>query len=68
MTRDRELLAGVKIRIRTSVPAASAGKMNVDSEKFISRAMASMSSAARPAGSGNTASWLPSNLVSVKTS
>ena len=49
-------VAGVKIRIRTSVPAVSDGRMNVLSEKFISRASACMRSTARPRASTNTAS------------
>ena len=40
---------GVKIRMRTSVPAASAGSTNVVSEKFISLAIACIVSADRPA-------------------
>ena len=38
------------------------------SEKFISRVIACMSAVVRPRGSGKTASWLPSNGRSVKTS
>ena len=59
---------GVKMRMRTSVPGVSGGKMNVHSEKFISRVMVCISPVESPAGSGNTASWLPSNGASVKTS
>jgi hypothetical protein len=58
---------GVKIRMRTS-PEPSRGKMNVLSEKFISRAIVCIKSVVRPSGSGNTASWLPSNGVDVNTS
>ena len=60
---------GVKIRMRTSMGSApagcgvpevtcgrSGGKMNVHSEKFISRVMVCISSVESPAGSGNTAS------------
>ena len=39
---------GVKMRIRTPVPAVSAGRMNVDSEKFISLVMVCIWSAERP--------------------
>ena len=48
--------AGVKMRIRTSVPGPSGGSTNVDSEKFISLAIACIVSAARPRPSRNTAS------------
>ena len=58
---------GVKMRIRTS-PPPSGGKMNVDSEKFISWAMRCICAVSSRAGSGNTASWLPSKGRSVKTS
>jgi hypothetical protein len=47
---------GVKMRMRTSVPGASDGKMNVLSEKFISRAMRCMRAVLRPRTSGKTAS------------
>ena len=50
---------GVKMRMRTSVAAAgggSGGKMNVHSEKFISRVIVCISAVDSPAGSGNTAS------------
>jgi hypothetical protein len=51
---------GVKIRIftRAGPPgvAPSAGKMNVLSEKFISRAIACICSVESPSGAGNTAS------------
>ena len=50
---------GVKMRIRTSVPADSAGRMNVLSEKFISRAMRCMTPVSIPRPSVKTASWLP---------
>ncbi len=42
---------GVKMRIRTPVPAASAGRMKVDSEKFISLVMACICSVERPLAS-----------------
>jgi hypothetical protein len=45
----------VKIRIRTS-PPDSGGKMNVHSEKFISRVMACIISVVIEPGSGKTAS------------
>ena len=48
-------LPGVKMRMRTS-PPCSAGRMNVHSEKFISRVIACMSAVVRPPGSGKTAS------------
>ena len=53
--------AGVKMRIRTSVPLAgcSGGSTNVVSEKFISFAIACIVSVERPRPSRNTASWLP---------
>ena len=51
--------SGVKIRMRTSVPGDSAGRMNVLSAKFISRAIRCMVSASMPRPSVNTASWLP---------
>ena len=54
-------LPGVKIRILTSVPVTSGGKMNVDSEKFISLAIACIVSVGSPRPSRNTASWLPPN-------
>jgi hypothetical protein len=44
------------------------GKTNVLSEKFISRAMSCISSAVRPAGARNTASWFPVSTWSVNTS
>ena len=59
---------GVKIRIRTSVPVASAGIRNVLSEKFISAASLCIVAVSRSRASGNTASWLPSKGRSVKTS
>jgi len=59
---------GVKIRIRASVSGCSAGSTNVVSEKFISFAMACIVSAVRPRPSRNTASWLPPNSRSQKTS
>ena len=59
---------GVKMRMRTSVPGTSAGSRNVLSEKFISRVMVCICAVDSPRPSGNTASWLPSNLRSVKTS
>ncbi len=58
---------GVKIRIFTS-PGPSLGKMNVDSEKFISFAIVCIVLVSRFPGSGKTASWLPSNARLVKTS
>ena len=59
---------GVKMRMRTSVPAASAGRMNVHSEKFISLVIACICAVDSPRASWNTASWLPSNMVPVNTS
>ena len=59
---------GVKMRMRTSVPGVSAGSRNVLSEKFISRAMVCIWAWVSPRPSGNTASWLPSNLRFVNTS
>ena len=59
---------GVKIRMRTSVSGCSAGSMNVVSEKFISFAIACIVSEGRPRPSSTTASWLPLNRWSVKTS
>ena len=53
---------GVKIRIRMSVSGRSAGRMNVDSEKFISFVTACMVSAERPRASRKTANWLPPNF------
>ena len=47
---------GVKIRMRTSVPALSGGSTNVVSEKFISFAIACIVSVDRPRPSRNTAS------------
>src|SRR5450759_3633303 len=60
--------AGVKIRMRASVPFRSGGRIKVDSEKFISFAIACIVSAVRPRASRKTASWLPPNRRSVKTS
>ena len=60
--------AGVKIRIRMSVPAHSTGRMNVLSEKFISRAMRCIVAVSSPCASVNTASWFPSSGSRVKTS
>ena len=40
---------GVKMRMRTSVPAASAGRMNVHSEKFISLVIACICVGREPA-------------------
>ena len=59
---------GVKMRIRMSVSARSAGRMNVDSEKFISRVTACMTVPESPRASVKTASWLPPNFSPVKTS
>ncbi len=59
---------GVKMRMRTSVPAASGGRTNVVSENAISRAMRCICTGARPGPSGNTANWLPLSGSSVKTS
>ena len=59
---------GVKMRIRTSVPAVSGGSTNVVSEKFISFAIACIVSAESPRPSRKTASWLPPKRWSVKTS
>jgi hypothetical protein len=56
------------MRMRTSVPPASAGRMNVHSEKFISLVIACICAGDNPRASWNTASWLPSNIRSVKTS
>ncbi len=39
---------GVKMRIRTSVPGVSGGKMNVHSEKFISRVIVCICSVVSP--------------------
>ena len=61
-------LNGVKMRIRMSVSGRSFGRMNVLSEKFISRAMACMCAVSSPRASVNTASWLPSSGLAVKTS
>jgi hypothetical protein len=60
-------LPGVKIRILMS-PVPCFGKMNVDSEKFISLAMRCIIEASMSPGSGKTASWLPSKGRLVKTS
>jgi hypothetical protein len=49
-------IAGVKMRIRTSVPGRSAGVTNVDSAKPISLAICCILSGPRPSASGNTAS------------
>ena len=59
---------GVKMRIRTSVSGRSGGSTNVVSEKFISFAIACIVSVDSPRPSRNTASWLPPNRWSVKTS
>ena len=47
---------GVKMRIRTSVSGDSAGRMNVLSEKFISRVIRCMVTASMPRPSVKTAS------------
>jgi energy-coupling factor transporter ATP-binding protein EcfA2 len=59
---------GVKMRRRASVPGCSAGSTNVVSEKFISFAIACIVSVGSPRPSRKTASWLPPNKWSVKTS
>ena len=59
---------GVKMRMRASVPADSAGRTNVLSEKFISLASICIPAVSSPRASRKTASWLPSNGRSVKTS
>ena len=59
---------GVKMRIRMSVSGRSAGRMKVDSEKFISFVTACIVSAEIPRASRKTANWLPPNLSPVKTS
>ncbi|RPI57713.1 MAG: hypothetical protein EHM55_00860 [Acidobacteria bacterium] len=58
----------VKIRMRTSLSARSAGVTNVVSAKPISRAICCMVRADNPLASGNTASWLPPKRRSVNTS
>jgi len=59
--------AGVNMRMATS-PSCSGASTNTVSESFSSRARRCMSSAEIPRASVNTASWLPSSGVSVKTS
>ena len=59
---------GVKMRMRMSVSDRSAGRMNVLSEKFISRASRCILAVSSPRASVKTASWLPSSASPVNTS
>ncbi len=59
---------GVKMRLRYWAAGFVEGKMNVVSERFISRAIAAISAGRRPVARGNTASGFPVRGVSVKTS
>ena len=60
-------VAGVKIRIRASPPAAG-GSTNTVSDRFISLATRCILSGDSPPASVNTASGLPSSGVPVNTS
>src|SRR5262249_61054514 len=53
---------------RSRSTAESRRKIKVDSDRFISRAMACISGSVNPFASMKTASWLPSSGAEVKTS
>ncbi len=68
MARKRKLEAGVKMRSRKRALRSVGGRTNVVSERFISFAIACISSLESPSASGKMASGFPVKGRSVKTS
>jgi hypothetical protein len=68
MPRERQLVVGVKIRVRRSAAASRGGSTNVVSDRFVQCAKRCIASVSRPVASSTTATGLPLYGPEAKTS